>query len=95
LLDGAALPGRTSRSLTAIELASALIAAVHRNEVDVVVLNDVPAEFQAGVVTRGTRIYCADVGADHAFVRSALLFHADQRPFLERTRRVKLEALRR
>ena len=66
----------------------------HReSDVDVAVLNDAPPELAAGVVSRGRRLYCTDEAVDHAFVRTALLRHADIRPFLDRTRRVKLGAL--
>ena len=42
LLDFGAFPERTARSRAAVALGSELIAVVHRNEVDVVVLDDAP-----------------------------------------------------
>jgi len=93
LLSHAAVRERAARSLVAMGLGSALIAATHCNNVDVVVLNDAPPELAAAVIGHGRRVYCADEAADHAFVRTALLRRADLRPFLERTRRVKLRAL--
>ena len=95
LVDYGALPDRTSRSRAAVALGTALIAVAHRNAVDVVVLNDAPPELAAAVVTSGVRLYCADADADGAFARDALLRFADVRPFLERTRRLKLQALAR
>ena len=44
---------------------------------------------------RRLQLHRADPEADHAFVRTVLLRRADLRPFLERTRRTKLAALRR
>lgn len=89
------LPTRADRSRLAERLGTDLIGATHCNEVDVVVLNDAPPELAATVVSRGQRLYSADGQADHDFVRTALLRHADIRPFLERTRRLKLEVLKR
>lgn len=95
LLDYEALSERGARAREALRLCTELVAVTHSNQVDVVVLNDAPPELAAGVVSRGRRLYCTDEAADHAFVRTALLRHADVRPFLERTRRVKLRALTR
>jgi len=95
LLHYGAFPDRTSRSHAAVTLGSALIAVTHRNAVDVVVLNDAPPELAAAVVTSGVRLHCVDADVEHAFTRDALLRWADIRPFLERTRRLKLEALAR
>ena len=95
LLDYGAFPDRTSRSRAAVALGTALIAIVHRNAVDVVVLNDAPPELAAAVVTSGVCLHCADADAERAFTRDALLRYADVRPFLERTRRLKLQALAR
>lgn len=70
--------------------------AAHReSDMEVAVLNDAPPELAAGVVSRGRRLYCVDSAADQAFARTALLRHADIRPFLDRTRALKLRALAR
>lgn len=95
LLDYEVLSERGARAREALRLCKELIAVTHSNQVDVVVLNDAPPELAAGVVSRGRRLYCTDEAVDHAFVRTALLRHADIRPFLDRTRRVKLRALAR
>jgi hypothetical protein len=63
--------------------------------VDLVVLNDASPELSAAVVTQGRRLYLADPAVDHEFRRTAQLRYADLQPFLERTRRTKLEAIRR
>jgi len=98
VLDYGALPLRGERARAAVSLNSELIAATHCNEVDVVVLNDAPPELAFSIITRGTRLYCSGPegeAGDHALVRTALLRYADFRPFLERTRRLKLLALSR
>jgi predicted nucleotidyltransferase len=95
VLDLRQVSDRPARSRLALDLASDLIAATHNNAVDVVVLNDASPELSAAVVTRGRRIYLADAAIEHEFRRTAQLRYADLRPFLERTRRVKLEAIRR
>jgi predicted nucleotidyltransferase len=94
LLDRPWFPDRATRGRAAERLATALIAATHRNAVDVVVLNDAPPELAVAAVA-GVRVYAADAAADHAFVRTALLRLGDLRPFLARTRRTKLEVLAR
>jgi predicted protein tyrosine phosphatase len=43
----------------------------------------------------GVRLHCVDADAEHAVTRDTLLRWADIRPFLERTRRLKLQALAR
>lgn len=93
LFDYHALPSRADRSRRAVALAAELIGALHRNDVDVVALNDAPPELAAAVVRAGRRVYVAAERADHAFARTALLLYADIKPFLERTRRLKLQAL--
>ena len=93
--DYRTLPDRTERGRLALRLASDLIAVTHRNEVDVVVLNDASPELAAHVLCRGRSLFCGDAAADQAFVRATLLRYADLRPFLTRTRRLKLQALMR
>lgn len=62
--------------------------------VDVVVLNDAPPHLARRVVLSGQRVFCADDERDHAFVRDTQLRAADLEPFLRRTRRTKLDAIR-
>ena len=61
-------------------------------QVDLVVLNDTPPGLSRAVITRGRRVFCADAEADHAFVRDTLLRAADLEPWLQRMRRIKLDA---
>ena len=81
------------RESLALDLTADLVAATHCNAVDVVILNGASPELRFLAITEGRRVYLADAEADHRFVRTVLLRHADLRPFLERTRRTKLAAL--
>jgi hypothetical protein len=69
------------------------MGALVTNEMDVVILNDVPPTLAARIVTTGTRAFFSDAELDHAFVRDSQLRAADLLPFLQRTRRVKLAGL--
>ena len=86
---------RVAQDSLALALTADLVGATHCDAVDVVILNRVSPELSYRVLAEGRRLYRADPEADHAFVRTVLLRHADLRPFLERTRRTKLAALRR
>jgi transcriptional regulator with XRE-family HTH domain len=93
LLDVAVHPGRAARSALRVEVASELVTALGRDEVDVVILNDVPPGFGARVVLEGWPIGIGDAEQAHAFARDVQLRVADLRPFLRRARRLKLEAI--
>lgn len=94
LFDRGSVPDRGERARRAVRLSAALVGATHRNAVDVVVLNDAPPELAVAAVS-GVRIYVVDPETDRAFGRTALLRLGDLRPFLDRTRRVKLRVLAR
>jgi len=93
LLDRAVHPDRRTRDDFATDLTSELIHVLSRNEVDLIVLNDAPPELGRAVVQRGTRVFCADAEADHAFVRDVQLRAADVAIFLDRMRAIKLARL--
>jgi predicted nucleotidyltransferase len=76
-----------------VTLGSELIAVLHHNQVDLVILNDAPPLLGRHIVTAGRRIFLGDAALDHAFVRDVQLRAADLAPFLERMRRIKLAAL--
>ena len=95
LLGRSTHPTARDRFEERVQLTSDLIAALHVNAIDVVVLNDAPPVLARCIVTAGRRVYCADPAADHAFVRDVQLRAADLEPFLRRTRRSKLAALAR
>ncbi len=95
LLDWTTYPTERGRFDARLKLSAQVGAALHRNDVDLVVLNDTPPHLSREIVTRGRRVYCGDPEANHAFVRTAMLRAADLEPFLRRTRRIKLDALAR
>jgi predicted nucleotidyltransferase len=95
LLDRQRFAEAEARFHERVRLASWLISALHRPLVDVVVLNDAPPTFARRIVTSGVRVFCADEEQAHAFTRDVQLRAADLEPFLRRTRRLKLAALRR
>lgn len=86
-------PTRRQRFEERVRLCAELISALGCNEVDVVVLNDAPPLLGAKIVTRGRRVFCADPALDRSFFRDIQLRAADLRPFLRRTRHVKLAAI--
>ena len=78
-----------------VRLSARIAAALRVDQVDLVVLNDVPPRLARRIVTEGRRVFCADSEADHSFVRNAQLRAADLEPFLRRTQSLKLDALSR
>jgi predicted nucleotidyltransferase len=86
-------PTRQGRDDLQVTLGSDLIAVLHQNRVDLVILNDAPPLLGRHIVTAGRRIFLGDAALDHAFVRDIQLRAADLAPFLDRMRRIKLEAL--
>jgi predicted nucleotidyltransferase len=95
LLDWSRCPTARDRFERRIELISDLIAALHFNEVDVVILNDAPPLLGRKIVTGGTRVFAADLRGDLDYVRDVQLRAADLEPWLRRMARRKLEALAR
>ena len=95
LLDRRAYSTREARFSERVRLTAWAVGALHRNAVDVVVLNDAPPGLGRHIVTTGCRAYCCDAEVDHAFVRDVQLRAADVEPFLRRARRIKLDALAR
>jgi predicted nucleotidyltransferase len=95
LLDRRAHSTPEARFDERVRLTAWAVGALHRNAVDVVVLNDAPPGLARHIVTTGRRVYCRDPEADHAFVRDVQLRAADLEPFLRRARRIKLDVLAR
>ena len=95
LLDWKAFPDAGARFDERVRLGTVLGGALRRNDVDLVILNDAPPQFARHVLTTGRRVFCRDAEADHAFLRTTLSRAADLEPFLRRTRRIKLDAIRR
>jgi len=95
LLDRAIYALANERFEARLRLIGELGHFLARNDVDLVILNDAPPELGARIVTEGVRVFCGDEETNHAFVRDIQLRAADLRPFLERMRRIKLEAMKR
>lgn len=93
LLDRGAYPSRTERTDLRVRLSAELVAALAINDVDLVVLNDLPPGLAARIVLDGERLVRVRPELDHAFVRDVLLRWGDLRLFLRRTAAIKLEAL--
>jgi predicted nucleotidyltransferase len=93
LLDRRTHTSQAARFDERVRLSAWVIGVLHRNAVDVVVLNDAPPHLARHIVTGGLRVFCRDAEADHAFVRDVQLRAADLTPFLRRARQVKLEVL--
>src|SRR5262249_13757419 len=77
LLDWAAHRSSGARFEVRVRLGSWLVGALRTNQVDVVILNDAPPHLGRHIVTTGRRVLCADVAADHAYVRDVQLRAAD------------------
>ena len=95
LLDRATYRDERRRFDARLRLAAQAGRAFGGAALDVVVLNDAPPQLAREIVTRGRRVFCGDPDADHVFRRTVLSRAADLEPFLRRTRRVKVSALRR
>jgi predicted nucleotidyltransferase len=77
-----------------VRLGSDLISVVGCNEVDVVILNDAPPLLGRKVIY-GIQVFLGDPKADHAYVRDVQILAADLEPWLNRLRKLRLEALAR
>jgi len=95
LLDWKQHPTPTERFDVRVLLGSELISALNRNDVDLVILNDVPPLFGRRIVYEGKRVFLGNPDADRAYTRDVQLQAADLAPWLERMSRLKLEALKR
>ncbi|MGH9361196.1 MAG: nucleotidyltransferase domain-containing protein [Thermoanaerobaculia bacterium] len=96
LLDWRRHPTREERFEARLRLIVRLSGALrlHGPDLDLVILNDVPPLLGRRII-HGVRIFLADPEADHAYVRDVQLRAADLAPWLERMRKIKLEALAR
>jgi predicted nucleotidyltransferase len=95
LLDWSRHPDSQDRFEMRIRLGSDLISVVGCNEVDVVILNDAPPLLGRKIIYDGLRVYLGEPAADHAYVRDVQIRAADLEPWLNRWRKLKLEALAR
>lgn len=95
LLDRAIAGTVRARFDVRLGLSAEIAAALHRDDIDLIVLNDIPPTVARAIVTLGRSVFCRNRAADHDFVRTTLLRAADEQLFLDRMRPVKLAALRR
>jgi predicted nucleotidyltransferase len=95
LLNRKQYPTDRDRFEARVRLTSELISVLNANEVDVVILNDAPPLFGRRIVYEGKKLFLGDPEEDFAFARDVQLQAADIAPWLERMRRIKLEALSR
>ncbi len=95
LLSWKRYPTARDRFEARVSLGSELISALNFNEVDVVILNDLPPLFGRRIVWEGVRVYLGDPQADLDFLCNVQLLAADLAPWLERMQKIKLAALRR
>jgi predicted nucleotidyltransferase len=95
LLDRAVLESRAARGEKKLRIAGDLIGVLHRNDVDLVVLNDAPPLFARSILASGTLLYGVGSQPVRDFIRDVQLRAADLEPFILRGRRRLLEVLRR
>lgn len=95
LLEHERYPDARARFEARVVMTADIVALLHRNEIDLVVLNDAPPRFARRIVLDGRRVHCSNPEAEHAFRRDVQLRAADIGPFLDRMRRIKLDALSR
>jgi len=88
-------PTQDDRFDMRVQLGSELIAVLHHNEVDVVILNDAPPLLGRKIIYDGIRVFLGDPEVDHAYVRDVQIRAADLEPWLRRLRKLQLEALAR
>jgi predicted nucleotidyltransferase len=94
LLDRDLCPDARSRFDRRIALTAELIAALHENDIDLVILNDAPPLLGRRIAIEGRLLHCTDRAAEHAFRRDVQIRAADLAPFVEKARRRLLEILR-
>lgn len=93
LLSRERYPDRRSRFERRLRLTADLIGHLHRNDVDLVVLNDLPPLLGRRIVYEGIVLCRHDPEADHAYRRDVQLRAADLEPYLRRLRPIQLAAL--
>ncbi len=95
VLDPAARHTAAARFEIRLRLIGDLIHALGENDVDVVILNEIPAPFAAKILREGVRVHVSDPERAREFERDILLRAADLIPFLRRARQAQLERLSR
>ncbi|HEX2222720.1 MAG TPA: nucleotidyltransferase domain-containing protein [Thermoanaerobaculia bacterium] len=95
LLDWKRYPTDRDRFDARVSLGSQLIGVLHHNEIDLVILNDVPPLFGRHILHTGVPVFVGDPQTDEEFFRVLQLRAADLEPWLRKVRRLRLEALAR
>ncbi len=95
LLDWRRFPSAAERFELRLRWTVELGAAIGRDDLDLVVLNDAPPLFARAILHRGRLLLALDPEARHAWERDVQLLAADLAPFLERARRLRLEGVSR
>ncbi len=95
VLDANRMPTTRERFEVRVRLGSELSSLLGENRIDLLILNDIPPLLGRKIVCKGIQIFCASPEYDLAFVRDVQLKAADLQPFLQRMRKLKLEALAR
>ena len=95
LLDWNRYPTSAERFDVRVRLGSELISVLGTNDVDLVVLNDLPPLFGRRIVYEGKRVVLGNPEADRNYTLDIQLQAADLAPWLERMNRLKIEALKR
>lgn len=67
LVDRDVYPTRLDRSELRVTLTADLIGAIHHNQVDLVILNDLPPRFARAIVHHGILLHCDDRDTDARF----------------------------
>lgn len=92
LLDRSLHPHAQDRFEQRLRLIS-LLGSPPDPAIDLVILNDVHPSLGRAVASGGKLLFCSDAEKNHQWVRDVQLMAADLDPFLDRMRRIKLEAL--
>ncbi len=95
LLDRRLYPDERHRFEARLGWIAQLEPSVGGAGLDLVVLNDLPPLFARRIVWEGREVFCSHRQQARAFVRDVQLRAADLAPWLERMRRLKLQALAR
>ena len=93
LLDRRMVPSASQRFDVRVWLTSDLIHALGNNDVDLVVVNDAPPLLARRIIRTGMELFCRDRDLERDFRRDVQIRAADLAPFLERYRRMTLDAL--
>ena len=93
LLDRRMVPSASERFDVRVRLTSDLIHALGNNDIDLVVLNDASPLLARRIIRTGIELFCRDRDVERDFRRDVQLRAADLAPFLERYRRMMLDAL--